>query len=727
MTTSKSEQPERGLYTYTELAPLIRPRSVVVIGASERPGFGSKVVQHLKQTSVSLSIVNPRHASVHGVATVPTVADLEGDVDCAVLTVNGELAIDLLEECGQRGVRAALVHASGFAETGTEAGRNAQQTIRDIANKYSMRICGPNALGMLNVRDGIFLSTHSREGAPGNIGVVSQSGGLGVYMTQSAPAEQNLFTYCLCAGNSADIDALDFANFVIEDSQSKAAILIVEGVPSVSRLMKLGEASRRAGKPIIALKAGRTSTGAVAAMSHTGTMAGSRVAVAAAFRQAGLIEVDNYEDLLETAMFFARAKPPKTNGVAVVTAMGGCGVLAADAAEEAGVPLPMPTPATLDRLREMVPSFATFSNPADLTAAPGGGDKFESALRLFVSDPGYDVVIMPMAPGLKDEDRPRVASRVAAESGANVAVYWMSSYLEGPGSEVLMLDPNVSIFRSIRRFFQAVAKWYWWYGLVSDSAGADQSLDALRTDGVFARAQSLLAELVDKSGTSSHGTDVVTLSEDQSRRVCESIGLPLVRGALATSSDDAVKIASEVTYPVAAKAVSPDVPHKTEAGAVRLGLADEARLREAYDEVVRNTKAFAPGAQIDGVLVTEMVGDAVEVIVGARRDPVAGPVVVVGLGGSLVELLGTPAIGIAPVTRERALGMIQEMSGFPLLSGYRGSTPRDIEALVDVVTRVSYLMSEVPEIDEIDLNPVMVRTAGEGVSIADALIVARKG
>ncbi|MGC2174435.1 MAG: acetate--CoA ligase family protein [Acidimicrobiales bacterium] len=722
MTSSTTGRSERPLYTYAELTPLVRPRSVAVIGASERPGFGSKVVQHLKQTDVNLSVVNPRYAQVHGIDTVANVSDLPSDIDCAVLTVNGEMSLGLLEECAVRGIKSALFYASGFAETGTDEGAQGQRTIQDIANKYSMRICGPNALGMLNIRDGIFLSTHAREGAAGNIGVVSQSGGLGVYMTQQTPSEQNLFSYCFCAGNSADIDALDFANFVIEDDTSKAVILVIEGVPNVARLMELGEASRRASKAIIVLKAGRTTSGAAAAMSHTGTLAGSQAAVSAAFREAGLVEVHDYEDLLETAIFFSRAKPPKAHGVAVVTAMGGCGVLAADAAEEAGVPLPMPMGKTLDRLREMVPSFATFSNPADLTAAPGSGSKFDSALRLFAADPLFDVVVMPMAPGVKEEDRPRVASRVAEETGSNIAVYWMSSHLEGPGSEVLMLDKNVSIFRSVRRCFQAVAKWYWWHGLASPTTDLDSEWAALRNSGLVAEASGLISTALENAESRSR----VTLNEDASRSVARAVGLPLVRGELATSPEEALRVASEVGYPVAAKAISQQVTHKTEAGAVRLGINDEDTLQEAFREVVSNTLAYAPTARVDGVLVTEMVGDALEVIVGARRDLTVGPLVVVGLGGSLVELFKAPAMSLAPVSHQRALEMIQEMPGSELLFGFRGSEPRDVSALADVVMRVSHLISDISELQEVDFNPVMVRVTGEGVAIADALIVVGK-
>ena len=505
------------------------------------------------------------------------------------------------------------------------------------------------------------------------------------------------------------MDSLDLANFVLQDEDTAAVCICLEGVANVERLLALGETSRVTEKPVIVYKAGRTERGAQAALSHTGSLAGNYEVVQAAFRRANFIEVETYEDIVETALFMSRAKRPTGKGVGVVTGMGGVAVMACDMADEAGVDLPPLAPQTVGKLRDLVPEYGTFSNPADLTATAGGGGMFERGLRIMTEDPNFDLVVMPLAPALNlVEDRQRVVGRVAAEAACSIAVYWTSQWLEGPGTEVLAVDPNVSTFRSMRRLFRAVRTWREWYANLTAPMP-----DRQRGEPAGGGASSVVGLL---------GGAAPTLSEATSREICSSVGIPVAAGGVATSADAAARIAAEVGYPVVVKAVSADLPHKSEAGAVVLSVADEASVRAAYDTVRRNARSYAPDAELDGALVAKM-HRGVELLVGARRDPVLGPVVVCGIGGVNVELFGKSEVELAPLDQASAEAMLARIAGAELLHGYRGAPPADVAAVAQILVRLSELMVAEPRIVEADLNPVLVGAAGRGAVVADAMFV----
>jgi len=328
-------QAGRVLYTPSELRPLIAPRSIAIVGASGRAGFANYVTKTLQAGPLAdrLHLVNPRDEEVLGIRTVPSVSDLPEAVDLAVLGMRADLVIATLRQAGERGVRAALIHAAGFAEMGTASGIEAQAEIAEIAKVYDMRVCGPNILGMFNYVDRVFISGPVQEHEAGPIGIVAQSGSLGQYLGH-APIPK-MTSHILLAGNSADVDAFDYANYLIHQDGTRVVAMSIEGVKSVDRILEFGEAARRLRKPVVIFKSGRSERGARAAMSHTASLVGSSDVVRAAFARAGLVEVDSWDDILETALFFVRSKPSRGLGVGVVTAMGGVTVSAADAADAA--------------------------------------------------------------------------------------------------------------------------------------------------------------------------------------------------------------------------------------------------------------------------------------------------------------------------------------------------------------------------------------------------------
>jgi acyl-CoA synthetase (NDP forming) len=702
-------QPGRMLYTPSQLQPLIAPRSIAVVGASGRAGFANYVTKTLQAGPLadSLHLVNPRDAEVLGIRTVPNISDLPVAVDLAVIGMRADLVIPALRQAGERGVRAALIHASGFAEMGTASGIAAQAEIAQIAQLYDMRICGPNILGMFNYVDRVFISGPVQEHEAGPIGIVAQSGSLGQYLGH-APIPK-MTSHILLAGNSADVDSFDYANYLVHQDGTRVVAMSIEGVRSVDRILELGEASRQLRKPVVVYKSGRSVRGARAALSHTASLVGSSDVVRAAFARAGLIEVDSWDDILETALFFVRAKQSHGLGVGVVTAMGGVTVSAADAADAAGVELPPLAPETRDKLIDFLPDFATCDNPTDLTAAMTTGHQFADALRMMASDPSFDVIVMPLAPAPTIPDRPSQVGLAAGESDKTIAVYWTRPLTQGVDFMTLLSDPSICLFTSIDRLFQTVARWHAWYRDLDRPVRVDVKLPAPLN----------LQQLVTSVDGSREGPKV--LSEVGARTLCDLSSIPVVPGQLATTADEAAAVADVIGYPVVLKAIAPEVPHKTEVGAVLLGLTNDAAVRAGFHTVIGNLQHHAPEATLEGVLVTKMIEQSTEVIVGARRDPLFGPVAVCGLGGIFVELLGPPVVELAPLNLDIASRMIERMQGHALLDQFRGQPPRDVEALAQIIVDVSSLLAANDAVVEIDLNPVLV--GAHGALAADALVV----
>lgn len=703
----------RAPYGRAELGPLIEPRGIAVIGASNKPGYGLQTLRAIRGGAFDgpLYAVHPRETDVDGVATVAGVRDLPEPVDLALIGIKAELVPSVLAECVERGVRAALIHAAGFAETGTAEGLRLQREVEAIVAGSDLRVAGPNCLGLWNFRRNLSLARrlHVVE-RPGTIGIVSQSGGLGSFLFD-VPGRESLFSYCLCTGNSLDIDVFDLVNFLVEDERTRAIVLVLEGVGDGERLLEVGARARAAGKPIVAFKAGRTERGAQAALSHTASIAGGRELVDAAFARAGIITVEGYDDLIETAVFLSRARPGPA-GVGVATTTGGFAVMACDAADEADVALPPPSPATVEALREVIPGFGSIGNPADLAGGPGGAARFAGALRAFAADPGYGTVVVPLGPSM-DGARERVldAGQVAESSPANITVYWVNPWDSGAAMEAILADPRLSVFRSLRRMFHAVRAWHWWSGLKVRPPSRDRAAPPWRAE---------LAALLDRADRGGPGVRV-SLSEHASRQVCAVAGVPVAAAEFVTDRDAAAAAAARFDTRTVVKVVSPDLPHKSEAGGVRVGLAGAEATAEAFDEVVANAHRHDPDARVEGALVSPMLSGVAELLVGARRDPALGPAIVLNWGGTEVELLGSPVVRLVPVDLACAHDMLRELPGYRRLTGYRGTQKTDLDALAATLVAISELIGADDRIVEVELNPVLAMPTG--AAALDALVV----
>lgn len=706
----------RNAYTRTELEGLIAPRSVAIVGASARSGsFGMRTLENLAHYRGEVHLVNPRYESIGERPCHRSLAALPAPPDCAVLVLPREGVEQAMIEAAGAGVRAVIVYASGYAEMDRAAAAAEQARLAAIACEGRMPMLGPNCMGMVNhaLRCGLTFIPEYAQARPaaGSIAIVSQSGALGYALAQAwerGLGVRNFFS----TGNSADIDAGDLVAAMAEDETCRAIVCLFEGTLHAARMLEAGERARRAGKPVIVFKLGVSEDGAAAARSHTGSLVGTDAAWRALFERAGFVVVDEYEALLEYAKFFAAAEPPRARGLAVISGSGGAGVMAADKAATHRVPMPQPLEATSAALRAIVPEFGAARNPCDPTGQVlQDPDSMGRCCRALLADPQYGALVIPMTVATQEVSGARLTllGELVAEQPKPVAIVWLSEWLEGPGIGAYESAERVGLFRSMDRCLGAIAAWQAHH----ERADTVQS-PRVRLAPPEARdtARELLAAAAE------------TLTEREAKRVLAAYGVPVVDERLARTADEAVAAARAFGYPVAIKVESPGILHKTEAGVVRLALAAEGPLRTAFDEVMALARKAVRDEDIRGVLVQPMAS-GVEVIIGARMDRMVGPVVVVGSGGVLVELMKDSVAALAPVSAAQARAMLPRLKGFRLLEGFRGSQPADLDALADAVARISEFAADFEaEIEELDVNPLLCSSTG--VLAVDALIARRR-
>lgn len=708
----------RSVYRHADLRRLVDPRTVAVVGASETKGsFGQRTLANLANFTGRVFGVNPKYQSVEGFPCVASLAALPEPPDCVILCVAGAMVEASLEAAIAAGAGGVIVYASGFAETGREEARAAQEQLALRAQAAGVRLVGPNCVGLTNVATGAAMNFMPDCGAMiagnhGRVGIVSQSGALGYTVLQGMMRGVGVSHY-LAAGNAADVDVADCVAYLAEDDAAHSIVCLFEGVKDGARLLEAGRLAQRAGKPLIVCKAGNTEASSKAALSHTGTMVGSVAAYRAAFEEIGAIQVDDLEAVLEYASFFAKARPPaRGRGIGIMATSGGAGVTCADKADRHGLPLPPLAAPTRAMLEQVVPDFGSVANPADTTAEVlKTASTFTTCLQAFADDPSYSAVVVPLVfahPGATGTRAP-VLCEVAANSEAEIVAVWMPEWLEGPGSRVLDSDARCHLFRSPERAHAALRAWFDWHGRAAPVPAARlapvAAADAARAVLRGARGQAL--------------------GESESKALLAAYGITVPAEALAPTPDEAARAAARIGFPVVVKIASPDILHKTEVQGIRLNLRDAEAVRDAAETVLANAQRHRPEARIDGVSVQAMAPPGAELVLGLQHDEQFGPLVALGSGGVLVELLHDVATGLAPLTRERATAMLRGLRGHRLLAGFRGQPPRDEAAAIDAIIRFSELAADLAgEIVEADVNPLIV---GErGAVAADALFVLKE-
>ena len=698
-----------------DLSRFLNPRGIAIVGASnDLSRIGGQPIKMLTQFGYKGQIypINPKYQDIIGLKCYPSVAEVPQPCDLAIIALAAHLVPGVIEECGKAGIRFAIVLSAGFSEVGGD-GVGLQEKLIAAVKSSGVRVMGPNCLGMINMKDGIragfggtlMLNTLRA----GNIAMVTQSGGFGFGVVAIASHYGVGFNYALSTGNEADLTALDWLEYVIEQPEVEMVVTFIEGVAEGWRLLRLGERALQLGKPILVWKVGNTDVGKQAATSHTARLTAGYELYKTAFRMGGFIEVRDIDDLVDIAKAFRTKKLPKSNRVGVITLSGGAGVLMADRCVEAGLTLPPLSDTTAANLREFVAAFATVANPVDATPQ-GYNDHFASYNRLIgevLKDPNIDQVIAraPRGPAAKIWSQNFV--ELLKTTDKPVYVNWPTSPDDNAAELKYLEENNVPVMMAPGRSAVAMAA-VTEFGL---RYRAYQAEGGQKTERVIARAD---AGLPAGAGT---------LGEHRSKAVLQTYGVPVVEEVLLSAADVAKLKAPPLPFPLVVKIESPDIPHKTEAGVVRLNITNLDGLKQAATDVLTAAKHHDAKARIDGVLVQSMAS-GLEVIVGAVNDPFFGPVVAFGLGGVFTELLKDVTYRFAPFDTTTAKKMIGEIRGAPLLAGYRGKPALDVDALADALSRLSCLIADHKDrIAEIDVNPVFVRPAGQGVCAADALVV----
>lgn len=713
----RSELRERAA-TIASLRPFFRPRSVAVVGASRDPAsIGGRLLAALRAASFSGTLypVNPNAQDVAGLRAYPSVRTIPDPVDLAVIAVPPPALPAVVEDCAARGVRALVVITAGFAEVGAE-GRARQDRLLGAVRGHGMRMVGPNCLGLLNTDPSVRLNASFSPIFPpaGCMAMSSQSGALGLAVLAAAKRLHLGLSTFVSVGNKADVSSNDLLQYWEEDPRTDVILLYQESFGNPRRFARIARRVARR-KPIVAVKGGRTGAGRRAAGSHTAALAASDAAVDALFRQTGVIRADTLEELFALAVALGAQPLPKGRRVAIVSNAGGPAILCADRCEAGGLLVPAFSERTQAQLASFLPPTAGLANPVDLIAS-ACAEEFRQALTVIAGSGEVDaLIVLYVSAGALDPRSLAQAIRDGVASGTATAplpvlVCWMGEEAQTPGPDELA-RLNIPVYDFPETPALVLSKTAAYADWRAQPLGMIPDFDDLDLE----QARRLCRRAVDARG-------VGWLSADETKEVLTSVRLPVATGGLARTMDEAVSLARQVGFPVAVKLASRSVVHKTEAGGVLLNLQDMESVRRAFQEIQRRMADDHRLDAMDGVIVQPMVSGGVELMVGVTHDPLFGPLIAFGLGGIHVEILRDVCFRITPLTDRDASEMIRSIRGFRLLEGYRGHPPADIEAIEDVLLRVSRLVEEIPEITELDLNPVFALPPGQGCLIVDVRI-----
>jgi acyl-CoA synthetase (NDP forming) len=715
-----------------DLRAMLWPRTVALVGASPdaeslRGRITSVMAGHpFKGT---LHPVSRSHKEIAGLTAYPSVADLPAPADLAVLIIPAEHVPAELERCGRAGVRSAVVLSSGFAEAAGGGGKSLQDEMRAVAKRYGMAVMGPNSEGFANTAAAL-CPTFSPAVEPsdrpllpsgrerGQLAVIAQSGGIGFSFFDHGRARELAFRYVVTTGNEACLETLDFAEFILDEGKTSALLMLLEDVKSPDKLRRVAEKALRAGVPIVVNKIGQSDAGARAAASHTAALAGSYDAYRAMFRRYALMEGRDIGEMVDIAAAFVAfgSRLPAGRRVGICTASGGGGGWMADACAAAGLEVPPLDAATRASIDVHLPAYGTSQNPVDATAQAVHKIGYAGLAELVVASPAVDGAIVVMtARNPAGLERQREGLARLATATAKPILLW-SYTLPAPASVRLLSEAGYPLFTDIQncaRTFRALADY---------RALRERFLRPIDVHAAVGAPRPAAGDV--RAALARAGGQV--LCEWQARPLLAAYGIGQAgAGVLAESADAAVAAAQEGGGAVAMKVQSPDIPHKTEAGAVALHVAPDA-VRSAYDRVLANARRHAPKARILGVLVQRMAPPGREMILGIKHDATFGPMLMAGLGGVHVEVFKDVALAPLPVGEAEARDMLGQLAGRPLLGPFRRQPAADVDALVDVMVRLARLASDHADtIAEIDLNPVLVHDSGRGVSVVDALIVKR--
>ncbi|MFJ7680122.1 acetate--CoA ligase family protein [Peribacillus sp. NPDC097198] len=704
------------------LDPLFNPRSVAILGASaNKYKIGNLQVKTLLDGKFIGEIypINRKAKEIEGLKCYPSLLDVPNDIDLAIFCLNAEQVQQGLEECAKKNVKAAIIFSAGFSETGQE-GIEKQKVLTEIAKKNGIRIVGPNCVGLVNLSNGL-IGTFSPailsvplDGQQG-VGYVSQSGAFGVLTYMAAAQNELSFNYFVSVGNEMETEFSDIVEYMIHDPKISVISGYLEGSKNPEKLRILAKDALDKNKPIIVMKTGRSIAGSRAAASHTGSLAGSDHVYDAFFTQSGIVRADDYEDIISFSKLFLSNKLPKGRNTVIITSSGGRGINEADRCEANGLTIIPLSEKTKEKIMLNIPTYASASNPVDLTAAASvsNPELFIAPLRALIEDPEVDNIIFTEFPNYWDADHPLLKEFIGLCKASDKFIFITSFPLVGmsiPQGTAELVKNGIPVvpgnLNPIRGFAKLVE--------YSEYYRKNKELH------VFEQLE--IPKLIEKQDIEKLLPAGKTLSESEASAILDHYQIPTTKRSLATTAEEASNFATKMGYPVVLKVDSPDIPHKTEADAIRLNVKDEQEVVKAFTEITRNALKYKPDAIINGISVQEMLPEGVEVIIGANNDPVFGPVIMFGLGGIFVEVFKDVSLRVAPISRKDAHEMIEEIKGKAILKGTRGKDPVHIESIIDVLLKVSALVTDYKDsIKELDINPLIVYR--DGIKAADAMLV----
>lgn len=705
---------------------LFYPKRIAIIGATPRAGFANTIHQNTIKGGFEgdLIPITPRHAEVLGQPTYPSIDAVPGGVEHVMVIVPSQLVLEQLELCAASGAKVVNVITSGFGEQSDAEAHERQQAIREFVARTSVRVIGPNCLGVISMPGKMRAMSGNYDGIlPGPVGLVFQSGLL-AFSSGIPPKDRGIgFTYIVTSGNEADLEAADYIRYMVEDEQTRVIGCFIEQFRNPEKMIEVADLAAERGKPIVVLKVGRSEKGQRAAQAHTGSLVGSDGVIDAVMHQHGIVRVHDLDEMAETLAAFHTSRLPRGGGVAAIFPSGGAAGLTADLAADLGVDMPALAPKTVERLDGLIPEFGTVGNPLDVTGhawlIPG---VMEGVMESLGEDPNLDIIVYGQAfPTMFDTGTPVGQVFKAFRDRYPDKLLYISSLVAGTQKPVSSfigepIEPathlhGIPFLQGAETSLKALRSLIWYADFQRNrgETGSAVAPDEQRAQ----QARELIAASGDKP-----------MTERAAKQLLELYGIPTTREVLARTPEEAVAAAERIGYPVVLKIDSPDITHKTEAGGVLLNIAAGRAVAAGFQQVLENANRYNSDANVNGVLVQEMVGAGRELIVGMTHDPAFGPAIAVGLGGIFVELLKDIALGAPPLTARQAQQMLAGLRGAAILEGTRGEAPADVAAIVDLLQRFSQLTLDLRgRVSEIDMNPVIVFDADRGLKVVDCLVV----
>ncbi len=697
-----------------EMKALFEPRGIAVIGASTNPEkIGYRIVENIVRSGYQGGVypINPKGGELLGLTMATALDEVEGEIDVAVIAIPADAVLDTVDACGTRGVKHLVVITSGFSEVGN------LETERDLvrrAHAHGMRVLGPNIFGIYSATSSLDATFGPGGILPGPVAIITQSGALGIAMIGKTATESIGLSSLVSVGNKADIDEADLLEYLADDDQTRAIMMYIEGVKEGDRLQRtLAEVTRK--KPVVVIKSGRSKRGSMAAASHTGSLAGTDEVFDSVMRQSGVLRAETVQEAFLWVRYLAFTPLPPGDETVIVTNGGGIGVMATDACEKHEVRLYDDQKVLAETFSGVMPDFGSSKNPVDLTGQATADDyaraldavldedRLHAAIALYcetaVFDTGRFAELLRDVYARYRERKPVVFSLFGGERIERVIDELRGEGIPVFGDVYEAVSSLGVLFRTRRRKQRRP----------EGASALELPLDEIRE--VLGRARQ---------------DERTFLLAPEAAQVAEHLGLSMPKSVVARNLDEAVRAAADIGYPVVMKIVSKDVVHKSDAGGVALDLDNGDEVVDAYQAIMRSVRAAKPDAVIDGVEVVERVPSGVETIVGARQDPSFGPIVVFGLGGIYVEVMKDAAFRAAPIGRETAREMISELRSYPLLLGVRGESRKDIDAIAEVVVKLSYLIDGCREIADIEVNPLIVYDHGQGTRTVDMRILIKQ-